>query len=47
MLATNSSLTPDPILPTAFGFSSSRVFLTAVEFGLFTRLGQERRPTGI
>ncbi len=46
MPATKSSLTPDPILQTAFGFWSSKVLLTAVEFGLFTRLGPERRPTG-
>ena len=46
MPATNSSLTPDPILQCAFGFWSSKVLLTAVEFGLFTRLGPERRATG-
>ena len=34
-----------PILQTAFSFWSSKVLLTAVEFGLFTRLG-ERRRTG-
>ncbi|MCI0587696.1 MAG: acetylserotonin O-methyltransferase [Planctomycetes bacterium] len=33
------------ILQTAFSFWSSKVLLTAVEFGLFTRLG-ERRLTG-
>jgi hypothetical protein len=33
---------PTPILQTAFSFWSSRVLLTAVEFGLFTRLGQRR-----
>ena len=37
---------PDPILQTAFGFWSSKVLLTAVEFGLFTKLGQ-RRLSGI
>lgn len=46
MSATNSSLTPDPILQCAFGFWSSKVLLTAVEFGLFTWLGPERRATG-
>jgi len=34
-----------PILETAFAFWSSKVLLTAVEFGLFTRLG-DRRLTG-
>jgi len=34
-----------PILGTAFGFWGSKVLLTAVEFGLFTRLGS-RRLTG-
>src|SRR5437764_10356183 len=29
---------PSPILQTAFGFWSSKVLLTAVEMGLFTRL---------
>src|ERR1051326_3514287 len=38
---------PDPgaILQTAFGFWSSKVLLTAVEFGVFTKLG-DRRATG-
>ena len=36
---------PDAILQTAFSFWSSKVLLTAVEFGLFTRLG-DRRMTG-
>jgi predicted O-methyltransferase YrrM len=31
-----------PILSTAFGFWGSKVLLTAVEFGLFTRLGSQR-----
>src|SRR5262250_2265799 len=31
-----------PILQTAFSFWSSKVLLTAVEFGLFTRLGSRR-----
>ncbi|PYJ06948.1 MAG: methyltransferase [Verrucomicrobia bacterium] len=34
-----------PILQTAFGFWSSKVLLTAVEFGVFTRL-RDRRMTG-
>src|SRR4051812_1491448 len=36
---------PSPILQTAFAFWSSKVLLTAVEFGVFTRLGQ-RQVTG-
>src|SRR4051812_1681939 len=38
------STQPDvsPILQTAFGFWSSKVLLTAVEFGVFTKLGQRR-----
>ncbi len=36
---------PDAILKTAFSFWSSKVLLTAVEFGLFTKLG-DRRLTG-
>jgi hypothetical protein len=36
---------PDHVLQTAFGFWNSKVLLTAVEFGLFTVLGQ-RRLTG-
>src|SRR6185369_16489668 len=39
------SVSPDAILQTAFSFWSSKVLLTAVEFGMFTRLGQ-RRLTG-
>lgn len=35
-------LTPDAILQTAFGFWGSKVLLTAVEFGLFTTLGERR-----
>ena len=34
----NSPLDPSPILQTAFGFWHSKVLLTAVEMGLFTRL---------
>ncbi len=41
----NPNLTPDPILQNAFGFWSSKVLLTAVEFGLFTRLAS-RKLTG-
>ena len=40
-----TSLDPSPILQTAFAFWNSKVLLTAVEMGLFTRLGQ-RRLTG-
>jgi len=36
---------PDAILQTAFSFWSSKVLLTAVEFGVFTKLGS-RRMTG-
>jgi hypothetical protein len=35
-----TSPTPDAILQTAFGFWNSKVFLTAVTFDLFTKLGQ-------
>src|SRR6476646_6114445 len=35
-------LDPGPILQTAFAFWSSKVLLTAVEFGLFTKLGDRR-----
>src|SRR3954452_13343311 len=38
-------LDPSPILQTAFAFWSSKVLLTAVEFGLYTKLA-ERRMTG-
>ena len=38
-------LDPSPILQTAFAFWSSKVLLTAVEFGLFTKLG-DRHLTG-
>jgi hypothetical protein len=38
-------LDPGAILQTAFGFWSSKVLLTAVEFGVFTKLG-DRRITG-
>src|SRR4051794_24398417 len=41
----NNPLDPSPILQTAFAFWNSKVLLTAVEFGLFTRL-ENRRLTG-
>ena len=41
----SNSLDPTPILQTAFGFWNSKVLLTAVEMGLFTKLGK-RRLTG-
>jgi O-methyltransferase/methyltransferase family protein len=41
----NAQLDPGPILQTAFAFWSSKVLLTAVEFGVFTQLGN-RRSTG-
>src|SRR5690349_13194172 len=41
----NSSLNPSSILQTAFGFWGSKVLLTAVEFGAFTKLAG-RRLTG-
>lgn len=41
----NQQLDPGPILQTAFAFWSSKVLLTAVEFGVFTQLG-DRRMTG-
>jgi hypothetical protein len=43
--ATHAELDPGAILQTAFGFWSSKVLLTAVQFGVFTSLG-ERRLTG-
>ena len=42
MSATNPRLDPGPILQTAFAFWSSKVLLTAVEFGVFTILGDRR-----
>ncbi len=45
MSKTESKLTPDHILQTGFAFWSSKVLLTAVEFGLFTQLA-ERSMTG-
>src|SRR6185503_8205614 len=41
----NAQLDPSAILQTAFGFWSSKVLLTAVEFELFTKLG-DRHITG-
>ena len=41
----SSALDPSPILQTAFGFWSSKVLLSAVELGLFTKLG-DRKLTG-
>jgi len=41
----STKLDPSPILQTAFGFWNAKVLLTAVEMGLFTKLGQ-RRLTG-
>jgi hypothetical protein len=41
----NQGYSPAPILQTAFGFWNSKVLLTGVELGLFTRLG-DRRLTG-
>src|SRR2546427_12903774 len=40
-----TQLDPGPILQTAFAFWSSKVLLTAVEFEVFTKLGN-RRLTG-
>ena len=45
MSKTSPQLDPGPILQTAFAFWSSKVLLTAVEFGVFTQLGH-RRVTG-
>jgi SAM-dependent methyltransferase len=41
----NAALDPASILQTAFGFWHSKVLLTAVEFGVFTKLA-DRRLTG-
>ena len=46
MHSTNQQLDPGPILQTAFAFWSSKVLLTAVEFGVFAKLGN-RRITGV
>lgn len=45
MQAANAEPEPTAILQTAFAFWSSKVLLTAVEFGLFTKLS-DRRVTG-
>lgn len=45
MHSVNPQLDPGPILQTAFAFWSSKVLLTAVEFGVFSKLGN-RRITG-
>jgi predicted O-methyltransferase YrrM len=45
MQAPTAPIDPSPILQTAFGFWNSKVLLTAVEFGVFTKLG-DRRLTG-
>src|SRR6185295_15991365 len=45
MMNTTPQLDPSPILQTAFAFWSSKVLLTAVDFGVFTKLGS-RRLTG-
>lgn len=45
MLDNSAPLDPGPILQTAFAFWSSKVLLTAVDFGVFTQLG-DRRLTG-
>src|SRR3954447_26773307 len=45
MSTAQTQLDPSPILQTAFAFWSSKVLLTAVEFGVFTKLG-DRRITG-
>jgi hypothetical protein len=45
MESAKPQLDPSPILQTAFAFWSSKVLLTAVEFGVFSKLGA-RRMTG-
>src|SRR6266852_8027205 len=45
MSNTSPQLDPSQILQTAFAFWSPKVLLTAVEFGVFTKLGK-RRVTG-
>jgi predicted O-methyltransferase YrrM len=45
MQAPTAPIDPSPILQTAFGFWNSKVLLTAVEFGVFTKLA-DRRLTG-
>ena len=45
MNASTPQLDPNSILQTAFAFWSSKVLLTAVQFGVFTKLA-DRRITG-
>lgn len=40
MQTVQTQVTPDPIVQTAFAFWSSKVLLTAVEFDVFTKLGE-------
>src|SRR5712671_4319497 len=42
MSNTGTQLDPGQILQTAFSFWSSKVLLTAVEFGVFTKLGDRQ-----
>src|SRR5437016_10702318 len=42
LLPMNTTLDPSAILQTAFGFWNSKVLLTAVEMGVFTRLSDRR-----
>ena len=42
----NKQHDPAAILQTAFGFWSSKVLLTAIEFGLFTKLAGRRLTAG-
>jgi precorrin-6B methylase 2 len=42
LMAMNPAADVSPILATAFAFWGSKVLLTAVEFGVFTRLGSQR-----
>src|SRR3989449_5519947 len=42
LLPMNTTLDPSAVLQTAFGFWNSKVLLTAVEMGVFTRLGDRR-----
>src|SRR5205809_394528 len=43
MAHTEPHLDPTPIVQTAFAFWSSKVLLTAVDFDLFTSLGDRKR----
>jgi len=42
----NTLLDPSPILQTAFGFWNSKVLLTGVEIGVFTKLSDRRLTAG-